>query len=591
MQPAKYADQVGDLLVELGYTHCFFVAGGNIMHLLDSARTRFTCVPVVHEVTAGIAAEYFNETESTGKAFALVTAGPGVTNIITAMSGAWLESRELLVLAGQVKSSDLATGGVRQRGIQEVDGVGLTRATTKLSLQLSQPHPISLLEETIALSWTGRPGPVFIEFCLDVQAASPVASRNDPTVPSRPPVVSDEDLSSVLTALKCSERPLLLLGGGISRSTCQQLNGSLTNTGIPTMTTWNGADRIDSSSEIYVGRPNTWGQRAANLLTAQSDLIVAVGTRLGLQQTGFNWQEFGRGAKVIQVDIDEAELTKGHPRVESAIAADADDFLTRLIHHGDWSQSRGQWASWLAYCHAVRRLLPVVPLENSTSEGFIDPYRFIDDLSNLMNSRDIVIPCSSGGANSVTMQVLSQKCGQIVICNKGLASMGYGLGGAIGASLAHPGRRTILIEGDGGFAQNLQDLATVMVNQLPVKIFLFANNGYGSIRTTQKNYFGGAYLGCDTETGLGFPDWKLLFKAYGIQCLYIDAQWTTNPQVRNLLESEDPVVFVVPIDPLQTYWPKITSRILPNGSMQSNPLHDMSPPIPDEILEAVTEYL
>ena len=591
MQPTKYADQVGDLLVELGYTHCFFVAGGNIMHLLDSARTRFTCVPVVHEVTAGIAAEYFNESESPGKAFALVTAGPGVTNIITAMSGAWLESRELLVLAGQVKSSDLATDGVRQRGIQEVDGVGLTKATSKISVQLSQPHPLALLEETIAQSWTGRPGPVFIEFCLDVQAAAPVAGRTNPILPSRPPVISDEDLSSVLIALKASERPLLLLGGGISRSTCQHLNDSLMNTGIPTMTTWNGADRIDSSSEIYVGRPNTWGQRAANLLTAQSDLIVAVGTRLGLQQTGFNWQEFGRAARVIQIDIDQAELTKGHPRVEATFAVDADDFLTRLIHHRDFPNSGDHWASWLAYCHSVQELLPLVPRENSTTKGFIDPYHFIDDLSRLMNSDDIVIPCSSGGANSVTMQALSQKHGQIVICNKGLASMGYGLGGAIGASMAHPGRRTVLVEGDGGFAQNLQDLATVVVNRLPIKIFLFANNGYGSIRTTQKNYFGGAYLGCDTETGLGFPDWKLLFAAYGIQSVDIDTQWLTNSEVQDLLASKNPVAFVVPIDPLQTYWPKITSRILPNGSMQSNPLHDMSPPLPDEILEAVTKYL
>jgi acetolactate synthase I/II/III large subunit len=591
MKPTKYADQVGDLLVELGFTHCFFVAGGNIMHLLDSARSRFTCIPVVHEVTAGIAAEYFNESDSNGKAFALVTAGPGVTNIITAMSGAWLESRELLVLAGQVKSSDLATGGVRQRGIQEVDGVGLTRATTKLSVQLSQPLPLTALEETIALSWIGRPGPVFVEFCLDVQAAPPVEDRTEPFLPNRPPTISNEELSSVWTALNSSERPLLLLGGGISRSTCRHLSDSLTNTGIPTMTTWNGADRIDSSSDVYVGRPNTWGQRAANLLTAQSDLIVAVGTRLGLQQTGFNWQEFGRGAKVIQIDIDPAELTKGHPEIETSFAVDADDFLARLIHHGDWSTFRGQWAPWLAYCHSVQTLLPIVPEENSTSEGFVDPYGFISELSELMNSHDIVVPCSSGGANSVTMQVLNQKRGQIVICNKGLASMGYGLGGAIGASLAHHGRRTILIEGDGGFAQNLQDLATVVVNRLPIKIFLFANNGYGSIRTTQKNYFGGAYLGCDTETGLGFPDWNLLFRAYGIQSVDIDARWTTNPDVLELFSSEDPVAFVVPIDPLQTYWPKITSRILANGSMQSNPLHEMSPPVSDAILNLVTKHL
>jgi acetolactate synthase-1/2/3 large subunit len=208
-----------------------------------------------------------------------------------------------------------------------------------------------------------------------------------------------------------------------------------------------------------------------------------------------------------------------------------------------------------------------------------------------MDSHDIVIPCSSGGANSVTMQVLSQKYGQIVICNKGLASMGYGLGGAIGASLAHPGRRALLIEGDGGFAQNLQDLATVVVNRLPIKIFIFANNGYGSIRTTQKNYFDGAYLGCDTETGLGFPDWKLLFRAYGIRSIEIDEAWATNSEVKDLLSANEPVAFVVPIDPEQTYWPKIASRILPNGSMQSNPLHEMTPPLPDAILNSVTKHL
>jgi acetolactate synthase-1/2/3 large subunit len=591
MEPAKYADQVGDLLVELGYTHCFFVAGGNIMHLLDSARTRFTCVPVVHEVTAGIAAEYFNESESKGKAFALVTAGPGVTNIITAMSGAWLESRELLVLAGQVKSSDLATNGIRQRGIQEVDGVGLTKATTKLSIQLQQPLDLESLERTITESWTGRPGPVFIEFCLDVQGAPPLSSHTTRRAPIKSRAISEDGLSTVLSTLVLSDRPLLLLGGGISRSTCRNLSSSLREAGIPVMTTWNGTDRIDASSDSYVGRPNTWGQRAANLLIAQADLIIAVGTRLGLQQTGFNWQEFGRGAKVVQVDIDSAELSKGHPQVDLTFAVDANDFLERLLRHGDLSVQSDRWSIWLKYCQEVRRHLPVVPEENITGQGFIDPYRFIHELSGIMTTRDIVIPCSSGGANSVTMQVLSQKLGQIIICNKGLASMGYGLGGAIGASLAHQGRRTILIEGDGGFAQNLQDLATVVVNHLPIKIFLFANNGYGSIRTTQKNYFGGAYLGCDTETGLGFPDWKLLFGAYGIQSVDLNSHWIDDSKVQELLGSDAPVAFVVPIDPMQTYWPKITSRILANGSMQSNPLHEMTPPLPDAILKLVTKYL
>jgi len=222
-------------------------------------------------------------------------------------------------------------------------------------------------------------------------------------------------------------------------------------------------------------------------------------------------------------------------------------------------------------------------VHNETGDGFVSPYDFYSDLSALATSSDIIIPCSSGGANSVSMQVITQKFGQVIITDKGLASMGYGLAGAIGAAMAHPGRRTWLIEGDGGFSQNLQELATVDVNRLPIKIFVFANEGYGSIRMTQKNYFGGAYLGCDTETGLGFPHWPTLFDSYRIPNVTINRDWTTRPEVTGLLESDGPAAFIVPIDPLQTYWPKITSRIPESGSMESNPLHLMTPDLgPDD---------
>jgi acetolactate synthase-1/2/3 large subunit len=590
-KPKKFAEEFADLLVDLGFTHCFFVAGGNIMHLLDAARTRFRCVPVVHEVTAGIAAEYFNESETGKRAFALVTAGPGVTNIITAMSGAWLESRELLVVAGQVKSSDLATGGIRQRGIQEVDGVGLTRATTKNSLVVNERIPIRRLGEIVRKSWSGRPGPIFMEFCLDVQAAPPLDETYVPFEVLAETRVSDTDLTEVINAITHSERPLLLIGGGVSRSARSHMTSQLEHLGLPTMTTWNAADRIDSTSPVYVGRPNTWGQRAANLLTAQADTILCVGTRLGLQQTGFNWQQFGHQSKIIQVDIDENELKKGHPRVDRGIPAEADDFLTRFLWGLDHHGPKPDWRSWLSYCQEVRGLLPLVPLENSTGAGYIDPYRFVDDLSKLAGEHEVIIPCSSGGANSVTMQVFSAKRGQTIISNKGLASMGYGLAGAIGASFAQPGRRVFLIEGDGGFCQNLQDLATVAVNNLPIKMFLFSNEGYGSIRATQRNYFGGAYLGCDTQTGLGFPDWTMLFRSFGISSIRLDAQWTTKSMISDALDSSDPVGFIVPIDPNQTYWPKITSRILPDGSMESRPLHSMSPDLPPDLEVQVTRFL
>jgi acetolactate synthase-1/2/3 large subunit len=583
---SKYAEQLTDWLVELGYTHCFFVAGGNIMHLLDGARTRFTCVPVVHEVAAGIAVEYFNEAGGTGRAFAMVTAGPGVSNIITAMSGAWLESRELLVIAGQVKSEDLATGGVRQRGIQEINGVGLAAPVAKHSVQMKKPMPKEEFVSLVNAGSTGRPGPVFIELCLDAQGAPPINGQEEHVKPQVNAVASETEIDLVATQLKSAQRPILLIGGGVSRNSARALQTELTSSGIPVMTTWNASDRIDASHPSYLGRPNTWGQRAANLLVAQADLIIAVGTRLGMQQTGFNWQQFGRNAYVVHVDIDRAELEKGHPKIDMPICADADDFLTQLL-----ARVRGNWESWLTYGNEVRRSLPLDDPENETGEGFISPFDFYADLVRLSDSHDVIVPCSSGGANSVSMQVIEQKLGQVIITDKGLASMGYGLAGAIGASMAHPGRRTFLIEGDGGFSQNLQELATVAVNQLPIKTFIFANNGYGSIRMTQKNYFGGAYLGCDTETGLGFPDWDMLFRSFGIPTITLNKDWASNSDVISALNSEKPYGFIVPIDPLQTYWPKIASRIVEGGGMESNPLHMMSPDLPPDLFALVTKYL
>ena len=202
-----------------------------------------------------------------------------------------------------------------------------------------------------------------------------------------------------------------------------------------------------------------------------------------------------------------------------------------------------------------------------------------------------MIVASSGGANSVPMQTLRQQQGQVIITNNGLASMGYCLSGAIGAALAHPDRRTIMIEGDGGFAQNLQELGTLAVNALNLKVFLFCNDGYGSIHMTQQNYFDGAYLGCDTSTGLGFPDWQPLFESFGIPFRTLDAGWASDPEVLDLLDRPGPVGFGVPVDPLQTYWPKITSRVTESGSMESNPLYLMSPDLAEDVAARVLRHL
>lgn len=589
----KYAELVADWLVGEGYTHCFFVAGGNIMHLLDGVRTRMTCIPVVHEVAAGIAAEYFNESGGTGRAFALVTAGPGLTNIITAMSGAWLESRELLVLGGQVKSDDLLSGGIRQRGIQEIDGVALAAPVCKLAKRIETPWTQDEFLAAVRVGSTDRSGPVFLELCLDAQGApvdpATLVSAGDlaPAGPSASLKASGVTFGAEIIELtKTARRPLWLLGGGVSRETAARLHDRLVACGVPLMTTWNGADRLSREDDTYVGRPNTWGQRSANVLVHQADLVVVFGSRLGIQQTGFNWQAWASNATVVQIDVDEAELTKGHPRVDHRFHADANEALRVAVEGGPYEGN----TEWLQFCHSVRELLPTIEAVNVTGEGYVDPYRFYATLAETTTSDDLIVPCSSGGANSVAMQIFEPVTGQIMITDKGLASMGYGLSGAIGAALAWPGRRTVLVEGDGGFTQNLQELATLAVNHLPVKIFIFSNNGYGSIRTTQRNYFGGAYLGCDVETGLGFPDWHALAGAFGIGSMDIAPGWNTDPEFIKAFGSGQPHLFIVPIDTEQTYWPKITSRVTDTGSMESNPLHRMSPDLPDDIHAQVFRY-
>lgn len=591
-----YADQFVDWLVEEGYDTCFFLAGGNIMHLLNSARSRLTCIPVVHEVAAGIAVEYFNAArpEGAGKAFALVTAGPGVTNILTAMAGAFLESRELLVVAGQVKSSDLSSGNLRQRGIQEVDACALATPVTKATLQITAPQPRVDVLNVVRATYMDRPGPALIDFCLDAQAAPPLADKDadlglDVPLHCSHLKCSAEEVQELAARIRTAKRPILLLGGGVSRDLARVTLPKIEELGLPVSTTWNALDRIADDSPVYFGRPDTWGMRWANVLLQQADLIVAIGARLSLQQTGFNWQAFAPLAEVVHADIDEEELAKEHPVKRWTLQCTAESLLPALL---DQLTPNREWAPWRNFGSSVRALLPLDDPSNETAPGFISPYVFSEALSQTLNPTDILIPCSSGGASTVLMQAFRQKRDQIVLNNKALASMGYGLSGAIGAAVANPHRRVVLVEGDGGFAQHLQELGTVRAQNLQIKIFVFDNRGYASIRMTQQNYFGGRYIGCDAETGVGLPEWGVLASAYGIPSHQLDATSVLNdPITLQLMESEGPAFLIVPVDPNQTYYPKITSKVGPSGSMMSQPLHLMMPDLTHDLRKLVMPHL
>jgi acetolactate synthase-1/2/3 large subunit len=397
----------------------------------------------------------------------------------------------------------------------------------------------------------------------------------------------------VINTLKNSKRPIILVGGGIGYEYMKTAQVELERLNLPVMTTWNGADRIKSTRTNYLGRPNTWGQRSANIIIQQSDLIIAIGTSLGLQQTGFNWAEFGKKAKIIHIDIDKFQLNNPHPLKAIKINIDSEIFLTELFLEIKRQSTTFDFQDWIAFGKSVRNTIPLNDPKNTTNIGYVKPYEFVMTQNQCIDENAILIPSSSGGAETVTMQTFETKGNQRILGNKSLASMGYGLAGAIGASLAFPEKQVVLNEGDGGFSQNLQELGTLERNSCNIKIFIWSNNGYASIRMTQQNYFDGAWVGCDKDTGLGLPDWKKLASAYNIPFrLFSETKtYDYHKELSEILSTKGPVLIEVPIDPEQSYYPKISSRVLENGTIVSNPLHLMTPELDQEIAESVFKYI
>jgi acetolactate synthase-1/2/3 large subunit len=494
-----------------------------------------------------------------------------------------------LIIGGQAKTTDLSRGTVPQIGHQEIDGVGILTPITKKAVLADRRLSKSEVLRLTRLSRTGRKGPVFIEMCLDVSAMPPISEDSRSLGDVKTLTAPDpQDLARIVELVKTAKRPLILIGGGVDRIKGKQVIAGLQKMGFPLATTWNGFDRVSSEYEFYAGRPNTYGMRWANIINQSSDLVIAVGTRLGIQQIGFAWEDYVAHGKVIQVDIDSQELNKGFPNIELGISCDAVTFLEALHKEIEKVKIDPKWQS---YIEEIRTKLDKPDAANVASNGYIELHSFIRDLSLKLDSNDVIVPCSSGGTFNAVMQMFNQKGNQIVTTDKSLASMGYGLSGAIGAAIANPHRRTILMEGDGGFAQNLQELGTVRVQKLNLKMFIFSNRGYASIRTTQKAYFNDNYVGCDEETGLGLPEWRQLFQAFGIAVQDIDSSNAWASEMTAALNTNGSQAFIIHLDPEQLFYPKITSRVLSDGTMKTNPLHLMSPPLDDEMAEFAFRYL
>ena len=587
----NFSQDVCRWLIAEKYTHCFYLAGGNIMHLMNEAIKSFICVPFVSENAAVIASEYFNEFSEDRKSFVLVTAGPGITNCITGITGAWLESRPILVLAGQVKSSDLKGNNLRLRGIQEVDGISLTKEITKASMRITRPISETLFKGIIRKSSEGRPGPVFIEFCLDAQNSTSKCSQIDSTDQSRVTKNFESNWRQDLSQLiENSERPVVLLGGRLNRSTVRESLKLLANCGVPVMTTWNAIDRVPDDFPNFWGRPQSQGQRAANVLIQQADLLVAIGTRLGIQQTGFNFNEFIPKGKIVQVFDDEHELAKNHFKLEVPICENP-NLLFREIIELFPKEAKERIAAWKTFGNHVLNLLPKNEFKEKNSKGYLSPSTFMIELCKKLNENDLIVCSSSGGTFTMFMQSFAVKSGQKIVSSGALASMGYALPGAIGASLSDRERRVIVVDGDGGFAQSIAELGTLVQNVLPIKIFLFDNNGYGSIRNTQANLFSGNVIGTDRETGIGLPNWRSLFLSFGIEVFDINTDIMIDEDILSSLNSQLPVAYIVKLDPEQKFFPRVGSRMNADGILTSDPLHLMTPQLPSDVSKSVFKYL
>ena len=578
----KLSDYVMEFLSDLGTKHVFLLPGGGCMHLVDSLGRQPKLKPVgyLHEQAAVIAADaYAQYNESIG--VALVTTGPGGTNAITAVTASWIDSTPLLVLSGQVKRCDLiGDTGLRQRGIQEAPIIPMVKPVTKYAVTVMDPASIRYhLEKAVFLAVAGRPGPVWIDIPLDVQGAKIDEKKLRGFKPPKAGNSAKSLKTYVTRAIKllnASKRPVILAGNGIRLAGAgKEFLALAKKLGVPVLTTWRAADFMAETDPLYFGRPGSIAGRAANFVQQNSDFIMIVGARLDLPQVGHNYGLFARGAKKVVVDIDPREIAKLAMRVEVKAVCDAGDFVKELYRNIKKAEEKDR-SAWLDQCKYWKNRYPVGDGVLEKPKGRVNTYSLVYALSSLMSKGNVLVPGSSGSCAEITMQAFKVKAGQRILNTPGLGSMGFGLPASSGACIA-AGRRTVTIIGDGGLQHNIQAFETIRRLNLPLKIFILNNNGYGSIRIMQAKHFHGNYVCCDAASGMSIPDIIKIAASYGLKTCRIKNQKELFSGVKKALAIKGPVVCEVMVEPWLETAPKIASFVKPDGSIVSKPLEDLWP--------------
>ena len=561
----------------------FMVSGGGNMHLIDSLgkneNLEYVCNH--HEQACAIAAEgYARVSNKIGIAY--VTTGPGGTNAITGVYGAWVDSIPTMIISGQVKFQTTIASqpelNLRQLGDQEVNIIDIVKPITKYAVMITDKNSIKFhLQKAVYEAKHGRPGPVWLDVPLDIQGAMvDEADLVEFKIPEEPKF--DTKIPQVLDALKAAKRPVIIVGNGVTLAGANEEFLKLIEIlKIPVIGTFARYDIVRNDHELFFGRYGTIGNRAANFIVQNSDLIIAIGARLNIRAVSYNWEFFGREAKKILVDIDENELNKKTIATDIKIKSDAKAFVSDLR---STLKDKPDFESWLEICKNYRKNYPTIEPFRQNVKEWVDSYNFFDVLSN--HKRDLVYVFGNGTACVSSYQSLRLYENQKVVVNSGCASMGYDLPAAIGACFANGKKDTICVTGEGSLQMNIQELQTIIHNKLPIKIFVLNNAGYISIRNTQNNFFKGHKVGSDKDSGVSFPDTIKLAKAYGFEACRIENQLNLKKDLDKILSKSGAVVCEVMLSPTEKMEPKLSSEIKPDGKMISKPLEDMFPFLPRE---------
>lgn len=592
----KLSAYIADFMVKNQIEHVFTVTGGGAMHLNDAFghKNGLTCVYNHHEQACAIAAEGY--TRYSGKlSLVCVTSGPGGTNAITGVLGGWLDSIPMFVISGQVKRATTTWSTeipLRQLGDQEYNIVASVEPMTKYAIMITKPEEIRYhLEKALYLALNGRPGPVWLDIPLDVQAAvietdDLVGFSPDELNKKENPVWDKKQVDVIIDKIKKAKRPVVLAGTGVRLGNAQkEFIEAIEKLQIPVVTAWNAHDLLWDEHDLFCGRPGTVGTRGGNFVVQKSDLIVSLGCRLNIRQISYNDHDFARNAYKIIVDIDENELKKPTVTADMPVYADVKDILT-AINDSEYIADNAEHEKWLVWCKEINKKYPVVLPEYYLEKNPINPYAFMKELSKELVEGDSII-CGNGSACVISFQAMELKKNQRLFTNSGCAAMGYGFPAAIGVCFANNQNRTICIDGDGSFQMNIQELQTVVYNNLDLKILYLNNNGYHSIRQTQTNLFNPPLVGVCDGNGLSFPEAEKLAYAYGVPYVRIDDLDDISSKIREAFSIKGPVFCEVVLDSKQNFEPKLSSKVLENGQIVSPPMEDMYPFLPKEELEEI----